>query len=114
MPIATTTEKNALATDYGNDALYASLHDGAPGTTGANEISGGAPAYARQPITWGSPVGGLIVSGTLEFNVPASTDLTNVGIWSAVTAGTFLDSSIISVSFASQGVYRIVLNYQQS
>jgi hypothetical protein len=37
-------------------AGYLSLHTADPGTTGANEVSGGS--YARQAITWNAASGG--------------------------------------------------------
>lgn len=52
MPIATAAMKEALALEYAAKALHASLHTADPGATGASEVSGGVPAYARKPITW--------------------------------------------------------------
>ena len=37
-----------------------SVHTGSPGTTGASEATGGAPAYARKATTWGAASGGTI------------------------------------------------------
>lgn len=62
----------------------ASLHSGFPGTTGANEISGGAPAYARQTITFDEASGGSSNSSVAPvFDVPASTTIQFVGYWSS-------------------------------
>lgn len=68
---------------------YLSLHSATPGTTGASEFTGGG--YARQAIvftTWAS--GGS--SNTAAIAVPnaGTTSATYVGIWSAVTAGTYI------------------------
>jgi len=107
MAIATTTEKNSLATKYGTDVLYLTLHTADPGTTGTSEVSGGSPAYARKSITWGSASGGVI-TGTVTFDVPASVTVSFVGGWTAVTGGTFLDkASVSSQAFASQGQYTV-------
>lgn len=42
------------------DTYYATLHTTSPGTTGANEVSGGS--YVEQAITFGSPTGGVEAS----------------------------------------------------
>jgi hypothetical protein len=107
MAIATTTEKNNIATRYGTDVAYLSLHTADPGTTGTSEVSGGSPAYARKQITWGSPTSGVI-TGTVTFDVPGSTTISFVGAWTLVTGGTFLDkASVTSQNFASQGQYTV-------
>jgi len=88
---------------------FASLHSADPGATGANEISGGSPAYARQPVTW-NPSSGQVsaIVGTLVFNVPAST-VAFAGLWSAVSGGVWRGGDALNASstFGSQGVYNI-------
>lgn len=59
-----------------------SLHTGNPGTTGANEATGGDPAYARQSVTMGAPVNGVSTSDQVIFDVPAGT-YTHFGVWDA-------------------------------
>lgn len=79
----------ALTGGLGDSVAYISLHDGNPGNTGAAEITGGTPAYARQAVTWGGASSGLRSnSNSLTYDVPASTIL-HYGLWSAVTSGTF-------------------------
>lgn len=69
---------------------YLSLHDGNPGSVGANEISGGTPPYARQAIGWNSAVSGERTMSTQpEFDVPAGTTVRYAGMWSAASGGTF-------------------------
>jgi len=88
-----------------------SLHTASPGTTGANETAGGAPAYARQPITWAAagavgPLGataqpatpGRAWSSEASFDVKAGA-YTYAGCWSAV-AGTYRGGFALA---ASQG-----------
>ena len=89
-------------------AVYASLHNGAPGTTGANEITGGAPAYARKAITWNAAAAGALDNNANPvFDVPATTVM-HVGLWSAVTAGTFYGSfDVTDEVFAAQGTYTL-------
>jgi hypothetical protein len=114
MAIATAKQREATAAGYVATALYASLHTADPGTTGANEVTGGSPAYARKAITWNAGVeDGSYTSNEITFDVPPGT-LTHVGIWSAVTAGDYLDKGAINVTFSSQGVYKITLTYNQS
>ncbi len=51
-----------------------SLHTDFPGTTGANEVTGGTPAYARQAATINASVGGArLLNATVAFDVPACT-----------------------------------------
>lgn len=69
---------------------YASLHS-AYSTTGANELTGGSPAYARQGVTWSAASGSSKASASVAaaFDVPASSTVAFVGLWSASTSGTF-------------------------
>jgi hypothetical protein len=107
MPIATDTEKNSIATQYGSDVKFFSLHSADPGTTGANELGGGSPAYARKASGWGSPNAGVI-SGQAVFDVPAGATVAWVGGWSAATGGTFLDKAqVSSQSFTNQGQFQV-------
>lgn len=75
-----------------NLIAYASLHS-SYSATGGNEITGGSPAYARVALTWAAAntgTGQKSLSATPgAFNVPASSTIAYVGLWSALTAGTF-------------------------
>lgn len=116
MPIATAIQKESTAAGYTSTATHVSVHTGTgPGTTGANEATGGTPAYARKPITWvADAVDGVYTSNPIDVDVPAGT-YTFLGIWDALTAGNFRDSvDITDVTFAAQGVLRITLTYTQS
>ncbi|QIG61540.1 hypothetical protein SEA_XIMENITA_30 [Mycobacterium phage Ximenita] len=72
------------------DGVVLSLHSADPGTTGANEITGGS--YARKTFAWSTPVmaGGLATAAgaTQQMNVPAGVAITHYGI--RTTGGTFL------------------------
>jgi hypothetical protein len=110
--IATTTLKNAMATYYGTQCTHASLHTADPGTTGASEVTGGT--YARKPITWGSPSGG-VVTGSVTFDVPAGTTVTYAGLSNALTAGTFQDKvAITSQVFSTAGTLTVNFSFTQS
>ena len=106
MPYSTDGKNSML------DALapaYASLHSGDPGDNGANEISGGSPAYARKAITWNAASGGSLDSSNQPvFDVPASTTVAFVGFWTAVTGRTFLGAADVTDEiFANQGTYTL-------
>lgn len=114
MPIATAQGKEYAAGGYTAQALYMSLHTADPGTTGANEVTGGAPAYARQPVTWvAGSVDGVYNATVPAFDVPATT-VTHVGLWT--TGGTFLDKADVADQvFPSQGTLTITsVTYTQS
>src|SRR4051812_24596405 len=90
--------------------VYVSLHTGDPGTTGASEVSGGTPAYARKAVTWNAASGGSIDdSNTQVFDVPGSTTVSHFGLWSAASAGTFYGGGALSSgeTYVSQGVYTL-------
>jgi hypothetical protein len=107
MAIATDTEKNSIATKYGTDVQALSLHSADPGTTGAAELGGGSPAYARKPPPWSAPTSGVITSQVV-FDVPAGATVAWVGAWSAASGGNFLDKAqVSSQSFSSQGQYQV-------
>lgn len=62
-----------------------SLHTGDPGSTGANEATGGTPAYARKTTTWSGGAADGVVTGTaVVFDVPAGT-YTHFGVWNGST-----------------------------
>lgn len=88
MPRISTTEANqALAT---TGWAYLSIHATDPGTTGAGELTGGTPAYARVAVTWNAASGGAVTnSNALSINFPASGTAAYYGIWSASVAGTY-------------------------
>jgi len=88
---------------------YASLHAASPGESGASEVTGGSPAYARKAITMGAAAtGSMAASNQPVFDVPAGTTVTHVGFWSAVSGGTFLGyADVTDESFAGQGTYTL-------
>jgi hypothetical protein len=94
VPFSTTALDQALDALNGGSPTsviaYASLHT-AYSSTGTSELTGGSPAYARQAVTWSSAAAGSKASASIAaaFNVPASTTVAFVGLWSAVSSGTF-------------------------
>jgi len=71
-----------------NTTPHLSLHTGFP-PAGGNEVTGGSPAYARQPHTWaaaGSRARSIV--GTETFDVPAATTVRAIATYDALTVGT--------------------------
>lgn len=90
---------NDMAADY--DTM--SLHTGDPADTGANEVVGGSPVYARQPITWGGASAGQVgFASAPVFNCPKSITVTHVGFWKS---GVFQGGYALSTAqpFINQG-----------
>lgn len=82
--------RNAQCDGLAAVVAFLSLHNGDPSTTGANELTGGSPAYARKSVTWAAAASGQRSSSNSQaFDVPAGTTVTHVGFWSLVSAGTF-------------------------
>lgn len=80
--------KNSMLDAWG--VTHLSLHT-AFSTSGANEVTGGSPAYARKAGSFASAASASkALSASVTFDVPASTTAQFVGMWSAITAGTFL------------------------
>lgn len=76
---------------YTMPTVYGSLHSGAPGETGANELTGGS--YARQLIAFGAASGGAASNSAIEewdLTGVTSGNVLFVGLWDAVTTGNYL------------------------
>lgn len=80
--------KDAALSTITAQALYVSVHTADPGTTGANEATGGSPAYARKPLSWGTPAAGSVSAPNVVIDVPAGT-YTHVGLWGSVSGTDF-------------------------
>lgn len=102
--------RNIALDAIGDVGLFVSLHDDDPGSNGADEISGGSPAYARQACTWDSASSGsMALSAAETFDVPSGTTVTHFGVWSAATSGTFYGGGALSASesFGAQGTFEL-------
>lgn len=115
MAIAVTATKNALANAYAAQGAFVSLHTASPGANGANEATGGSPAYGRKQTTWGAASGSTVSGSEVTFDVPAGS-YTHWGLWSAATGGTFLDGGPLSaaVTLSAQGQVKAPISYTQS
>lgn len=102
--------KNVMLDALAAVATWVSLHTADPGTTGASEVAGGSPAYARKAGTWNPAASGnLDNSNAPVFDIPAGTTITHFGLWSAASAGTFYGGGALSASesYGAQGVYTL-------
>jgi hypothetical protein len=90
VPFATYATDYMLSQLTANHGGYLSAHS-AYSSTGANELIGGSPAYARVVPTWGTAAAGSIASSSISaaFNVPAGSTVAFIGVWDASTSGNF-------------------------
>lgn len=95
MAIEVGATRQSLADTYTGLGSWLSMHTGATSGTGANEASGGSPAYARKQTTWGTGSGGVTSGSQVTFDLQAAT-YNRVGVWSASTAGSFRDSAAMT------------------
>jgi len=72
--------KNAILSYIATQVDRISVHTADPGSTGANEATGGSPAYARKTPSWASPSGGAMADASMTFDLPAGT-YTHLGMW---------------------------------
>jgi hypothetical protein len=103
------TAKNLMLDALGAVAVYASLHTDVIGSGSTGEVTGGSPAYARKSITWNAAAtSNLDNNANPVFDVPAGTTVRRVGLFSAVTAGTYYgDVEVTDEVFAGQGTYTV-------
>lgn len=92
------------------DISHLGLHTAFPATSG-NEITGGAPAYARKAVTWAAKTGTgtrtAAINETPTFDVPAATVAAH-GCWDALTVGNIDGSADCTDEvFGAQGQYQI-------
>lgn len=109
------TGRNNAVNGLATTATHISLHTADPGLTGASEVTGGSPAYARKAVTWGAASSGTRTSSAaISFDVPA-TSVSHFGLWTAATGGTFLGADTLKDSsgnavvetFSAQGTYTL-------
>jgi len=91
-------------------ATWVSAHTGAPGNTGANEVTGGS--YARVQTTWAAPVNGSVFGSTVSISIPAGNTILGWGVWDSPLApgGNYGAGYLLPVSggyFATDGVVQI-------
>jgi hypothetical protein len=107
MPDLGSTDATTLAGDevVAATTYYLSLHTADPSTTGASECTD--TNYARQPITFGSASSGVSTSN-LAVSFPgmaASQNIQGVGLYTAVTAGTYKIGQANAIGTVGVGVH---------
>lgn len=103
----TTAAENAAVDGVKAAGTWISLHTADPGSTAANEVTGGT--YARKQTAWGTTSSSAVTGSAQTLDVPAGTTITHWGLSSAVTGGTFLFGGPLaaSESFGSNGTYSL-------
>ena len=120
--LITDAERNADADAAAARISALSLHTASPALTGANEATGGSPAYARKAVTFNAagavgPLGatlqpatvGVAWSSEVTFDVPAGT-FTHWGAWSATSGGTYRRGNTLSATQSPSGQSQIKLS----
>ena len=112
----TNTQKENLAVAYGTAATHGALFTTTvSGTTPGTEVTGGSPAYARKPLTWVPGASDGVNTATVTFDVPSGVTVQAVGLYTALTAGTYLDgANVTAQAFGSQGTYQVTFTFTQS
>lgn len=98
----TSAQANAFLNVYRNTAaaavttVYVQLHTGDPGATGTSLVSANT---TRNAITWNAASGGsMTLSSLASYTMTASETISHVSLWTASTAGTFLQSAALTSS----------------
>jgi hypothetical protein len=102
---------NLMLSGLSGSAVFVSLHT-ADSSTGASEVTGGSPAYARKAITWTAPsASAMSNSAQIVFDVPTGTTIRFLGYWSAATGGTFYGNRALDANqtYTSQGTYTLAI-----
>jgi len=101
--------KNELTALYANRAAWASMHASSPGTTGAGEIV----TVSRVPIVWNVTSVGKLQSDPVIFDVLSGTTVVAIGMWTAATGGSFVDSVNQAATFSADQTYKVIMTYTQ-
>lgn len=90
------TALQTLYTSLKGMGAYVSAHTADPGTTGANEVSGGS--YARQSAALPAGSNGAGTAPAVNIPIPAGTTVKWIGVWTAATGGTFVGAHTAELS----------------
>lgn len=110
MPRSSTAADNNAVTGWVTSSAFFNANTADPGTTGANEVSGGT--NARVALAWASASGGAIAnSGALSVNIPASTSVSFFSDWSLITAGVYQQGGALgtTLTFTTAGVLTVAV-----
>jgi hypothetical protein len=99
------TAKNQMLDQW--TTIWAAAFSGNPGTSGANEISGGS--YARVQATFNAASGGVRqMASNVQLQIPAGATVAFTGYFTAETGGTFIgDYDAADETFNQAGTYTI-------
>lgn len=99
------TYRNLIANAGANVITHIGLVDQA-----GDELSGGSPAYARQPVSWTAAVDGFVSpTADLVFNVPANTTVAGWSGFSADMGGTpYGGEDLTQEHFNGQGEFTLL------
>lgn len=114
MAIKSAQQRENLAIYYGTVAMYVAATTTAPGSTTGTEVSGGSPAYARKPVTWAAGSVDGVITGSVVLDIPASTNVRGIEVFSALTGGTYLDGFDCVADFIAQGQLSVSITFTQS
>lgn len=101
---------NLALDSVGTSGAWVSAHESSPGSTGTGETSGGSPAYARQAIAWSSASSGSKSKTATDpvFDIASGKSITYIGLWSALSSGTFYGYwTITTQAFTGQGTLTV-------
>jgi hypothetical protein len=101
------TAKNLMLDALGAAAGYVSAHTADPGEAGDNEVAGGT--YAREAITWDSAYEAVLAASNQPvIDIPASTTVSFIGLWSLAESGTFYGAADVdNEAFTNAGTYTV-------
>lgn len=91
------------AASFATQDLYASLHNGDPGTTGANELSNNTYARVSAGTFWQISTATSVTTNrsVITFGTDGNGEtVTYAGMWHGSSGGTFLFGGALSASFA--------------
>lgn len=95
---------------------WLSLHTADPGTTGAVELTGGSPAYARKQTAWGAAVNAVKTGSAQTLDIPPNKTIGWFGVWTAASGGTWItggplrnsgNTANITEAYTEQGQYAL-------
>lgn len=100
---------NASGLNVGANAIGAAITHIGLVDAGGVEITGGAPAYARKPVTWTAAADGLIrPNADLVFDIPPAGVVAGWRGFTALTGGTnHGGEAVTQENYASQGTYTL-------
>lgn len=107
MPLTDAT-LNSMGTNLDGLITHVSLHTADPGLTGTSEVVGGGYARLACALTVDAD-GDLTLDAPLAFSGPALGAVSHIGLWSAVTAGTFRGGGALAgdTTFNAAGAYTV-------